>query len=155
MKTLIAIPLLFAACACARADEAADRAAIGRVVAALNAIESGKEGKREAASLFTANAENELPQLLNPALRQPWSETTKPALALRSVRFVAPDVALAEADYTQIGSTIVRRVPVLLVMKKEGAEWRIASLRLLHGGLGLRGVGLRPAMPAFVPAFLR
>jgi hypothetical protein len=39
---------------------------------------------------------------------------------------------LVDAANTQYGAVIpARRIPVLLVMKKEGAEWRIASLRVM------------------------
>jgi hypothetical protein len=42
------------------------------------------------------------------------------------------DVALVDAANTQCGSIVlVRRVPVLLVMRRETGGWRIASLRLL------------------------
>jgi hypothetical protein len=124
MKTLLCIPLLL--CASAWADEAADRAAIGRLVAALNT-------SQDTSSLFIPGAENEMPRIADPEPRQPWSETTKPALVLGSVRFITPDVALADAVYGQYGSTIIRRYPLLLVVKREGQEWRIASLRLLRG----------------------
>jgi hypothetical protein len=41
-------------------------------------------------------------------------------------------VALVDAANTHFGSTILAlRIPVLFVMKKEGAVWRISSLRVL------------------------
>jgi len=51
---------------------------------------------------------------------------------IHSIRFVTPDAAIVDAANTQYGSTIlVWRIPVLLVMKKTGTDWRIASLRVL------------------------
>jgi hypothetical protein len=53
-------------------------------------------------------------------------------MVIQSIRFIAPEVALVDAANTQYGAVIpARRIPVLLVMKKEGAEWRIASLRVM------------------------
>ncbi len=55
-----------------------------------------------------------------------------PRIVIQSVRFITPEIALVDAANTQYGSTIlVRRVPVLFVMKKEARDWRIASLRVL------------------------
>jgi hypothetical protein len=133
MKALVCIPLLFAAHAWA--DQAADRAAIERVVGVLN---SSRPGEMPDSSLFTADADNQLDRLadlnrrLFQASKEPWSEATAPRMAIQSIRFVTPDVALVDAADTQYGSVILaRRIPVLLVMKKEGADWRIASLRVL------------------------
>jgi hypothetical protein len=89
-------------------------------------------------TLFTADAENELNRLasldrwLIERSKEPWSEVTTPRLVIQSVRFVTPDAALVDAANTLFGSTILaRRIPVLVVMKKEGAGWRISSLRVL------------------------
>jgi len=57
---------------------------------------------------------------MNPE-RNPWSEMAPPKLALQSLRFITRDVALADAEFAQYGSTLVRRAAVLLVMKREDA----------------------------------
>ncbi|MGA3096435.1 MAG: hypothetical protein ABSF25_08285 [Bryobacteraceae bacterium] len=136
MKALLCIPLLLAAHAWA-ADADADRAAIERVVGALNSAQS-RPGARPDSSLFTADADNQLDRLenlnrrLSQASKEPWSETTTPKMVIQSIRFITPEVALVDAANTQYGAVIpARRIPVLLVMKKEGAEWRIASLRVM------------------------
>jgi uncharacterized MnhB-related membrane protein len=60
------------------------------------------------------------------------SEVTSARIVIRSIRFVAPDVAMVDCTNTQYGSMITTQVtPVLLVMKKDRAEWKIASVRLL------------------------
>jgi len=138
MKTIICISLVFAALSWA--DEAADRAAIERVVGALNTDRTGA-GQGRIASLFTtdnSDADKELDRLatldrqLLRASEKPWSEVTTPRLVIQSIRFITPEVALVDAGNTQYGSMIlVRRVPVLLVMRKEAKAWRIASLRVL------------------------
>jgi len=135
MKTILCISLVFAAIAWA--DEATDRAAIEGVIGTLNADKTGADQKR-IASLFTIDADNELDRLENLDRRllqpsdKPWSEVTTPRFVIQSIRFITAEVALADAANTQYGSTIlVRRVPVLFVMKKQAGEWRIASLRVL------------------------
>ena len=116
----------------ALADERTDRTAIQALVEALNA-----DSKTPPSSLFTADADNrlaslaDLDRMLLPA-NTPWSEVTKPRIMLQSIRFVTPDVALVDAANTQFGSAIlVRRVPVLLIVTREAAGWRIASLRVM------------------------
>jgi hypothetical protein len=114
------------------ADERADRNAIQAVVEALNTNE-----KMATPSLFTADADSQLARLsdldrmLLPA-NSPWSEVTKPRIMLQGTRFISPDVALVDAANTQFGSTIlVRRVPILLVMRRVAMGWQIASLRVM------------------------
>jgi hypothetical protein len=100
METLVLLSILLAGLG--PIGEAANRAAIARVIDALNR---------------------------NSPAGQVWSETTAPSLAIRSVRFPTPDAALVEAVSTQYGSMILlRRSLVTIVMKRVGADWKIASL---------------------------
>jgi len=104
MKTIICISLLSATLGWA--DETADRSAIERVIADLNARQTGPAEKR-ITRLFTAGAENELDRLSNldrhllRAADKPWSEVTTPRIVIQSVRFVTPEVALVKALNTQ------------------------------------------------------
>lgn len=60
-----------------------------------------------------------------------WSEVTAPLIEIKSVRFLAPDLAFVEATQTQYGSLILKQsVSVTLLMELEGDEWRILSMRL-------------------------
>ncbi len=60
-----------------------------------------------------------------------WSEVTPPIIGNEFVRFVSSDVALVDATQTQYGSLILKQsVPVTLLMKLDGHEWRIVSLWL-------------------------
>jgi len=119
--------------------ETPGRAGIEKVIAALN--EPGNwTGARPSFHLVTSDADLEFDRLSNVVhqmlelSKKPWSEVTTPRFAVRSIRFVTPDVAVADAAVTQYGSVIlVRRVPVLFVMKKEGTHWRIDCLRVLIG----------------------
>jgi hypothetical protein len=117
------------------AEHAADRTAIETVI---NALKTAKP----VSVLFTADADSDLAQLnaaqsaMTEAARQPWSEAMPPKLVIDSIRFVTADgvnvnVAIVNAENRQITSTMVRRTPVLLVMRREGSSWKIASLRML------------------------
>jgi hypothetical protein len=62
----------------------------------------------------------------------PPMEMTNPRIVSRSVRFVTPDVALADgARVYDAGDNSPQTTPLVFVMKKEGDEWKIASLRVL------------------------
>jgi hypothetical protein len=134
MRGIICASLVFAALAWA--DEPVDRVAIQRVVDGLNRDDPA-QGQKRIAGLFTDDADNQLNRLSDLDRRllpsnEPWSEATTPRIVVQSIRFITPDVALVDAANTQYGSMIlVRRVPVLLVMRREARGWRIASLRVM------------------------
>jgi hypothetical protein len=128
MKILIAAALLCTGIA--SAEGPADRTAIETVINSLKTA-------APVSTLFTADADSDLAQLkavdsaMADSAKQPWSEKMTPRLLIDSVRFLTPDIALVQAAETQIGSVMVRRVPVQFVMKKETGGWKIASLKLL------------------------
>jgi hypothetical protein len=129
--------VICAALALAALGQPADRAAIEQAVRALNAAGTGAERER-IANLFTADAGDGLDRLLewnrrlHLAARRPMSEVTAPMVVIRSVQFITPEVALVDAASTQYGSaTPALRLPLLVVMRKETAGWRIAALRVL------------------------
>jgi hypothetical protein len=116
--------------ALAFADVPADHTAIEQVVHSLSTA-------NPVSVLFTADADSQLDRLTQPP-SEPWSEVFhatngRPFIAVQSIRFLTPEIALVDAVSTQIGSTAFRRVPVWLVMKKEATGWKIASLRLPAG----------------------
>jgi hypothetical protein len=115
-------------------SEREDRADIERVVRILD---DGLTTAAQKRALFTTDAQNQFDRLAefdHRMIGEPharWSETT-PGIAIQSIRFITPDVALVDATNTRYGSVIfVRRVPVLIVIKKEKQDWRIAALRVL------------------------
>lgn len=134
MKPILCLSLVFAAGLWA--DEASDQAAIHQVLASLNDPPDAP-GAMPPASFFTADADSsDRDRLANLKRRfawnpkQPWSEVTAPQFTAQSIRFVTADVALVDAAVSQYGSTIgVRRVPVLLLMRRDGVEWKIAAVR--------------------------
>lgn len=58
-------------------------------------------------------------------------EITNPRIESRTIRFITPDVALADAISIYEGGT-VEMTRLLFVMKKVGDGWKIASLRALR-----------------------
>ena len=118
----------------------ADRSAIQRVVSALNDIQNGQSTK-PVSDLLTADADSrELDRLLIRGSRTPLSELAPPGLAASSIRFITPEVALADVVNTQAGSVSFRRLAGMLVMRKDKGDWRIAAVRVLTLSLiGLTG----------------
>ena len=119
------------------ADDATDRTAIESRVRALNQART----EQAVARLFVAGAENDLDRISEWDPRpwsEQWPERTAPMIVVQTIRFVTPDVALVEAARTSYGSVFaVTRVPLFLVMKRDGGEWRIAALRVLQQGAPL------------------
>jgi hypothetical protein len=111
---------------CAWADDTTDREAIERLIAALN------NHSKPLSDLFTADAPESEQSVLS-AHEEPLSEITSPRITIRSIRLITSQVALVECTNTQYGSMIMARTTsMLLVMKKDGAQWRIASVRALR-----------------------
>lgn len=122
------------------ADEVSDRAAIALVIDALN-------DPAQRAGLFTQDADcpvdfdrlvdlhrNHCP---SPAVLirrdEKWSELTVPRVVSHAVRFVTPDVALVDGASIIRGAVSLKRcVPLLFVMRKERAEWRIRAVRVVE-----------------------
>jgi hypothetical protein len=132
MKLLVSVAMLLFA-SLALADSDADRTAIESIITTLN------DHAAPASTLFTTDGADsaelgrlaDLDRMLSHS-EEPLSEVTAPRIMVRSIRFITPDVALVDGINAQYGSVILRKsVPVLLVMKKEGSNWRIASFRTI------------------------
>ena len=120
MRQILCLSILVATCAWA--DDATDRAAIERVIAAVN------NHSQPLTDVFTADAPENERSLLSPN-EQPWSEVTSPRITTRSIRLITPRFALVECTSTQYGSVlVVQTTSMLLVMKKDAEQWRIASV---------------------------
>ena len=167
MKPVFLVAFLVAASAWA--DETANRASIGRAIAALN-----DPAQRAAVFAKGVDSEEEFRRLLNtlpvpfrttydavsppspgrPVVvisHDPWGEATiavgplpkaEPVrLTFESgpIRFLTPDVAVVEGAVHAVAnppnSAVSPRphitLPVFCVMLREGADWKIGSLRLL------------------------
>jgi len=141
MKSIVLASVLFAGAVWA-ADEVADRAAIENTIGMFSIMPAR-------ASWFTPDFDqDELKRFGNtPApdgggipiavqgvpgtvviSKQPMGEAnwfpagTHGAVTIKKIRLLTPDVAMVDA--TEKG-------PLLIVMKKVGTEWKIASLRIL------------------------
>jgi hypothetical protein len=131
------------------AAESEDRTAIRTVVSALNALRDTPETTR-AAALFASREAAEDWQCFAALERRllpragPFPETTRPHLAVRSIRFVTPDAAAVFAASSQFGSTLpVRRLAALIVMRKGLSGWQVAALRVT--------AACAPSIPAVCP----
>jgi hypothetical protein len=155
MKALLCLPLLFAACACA--DETADRALIEQTIAALNrlpqrsdiftadadgiaALEQIRKGKRMVYRMSSQPGVADKPTVT--ISHEPWGEATinfpgmamppvellSPRIVSRGVRFVTPEVALVDGtcEYREENAPAA---PLFFVLRKEGADWKIAAVR--------------------------
>ncbi len=136
MKSILLIATL-AFAQLALADEAADRAAIDKLIATLNDRTASR------AELYTSDSGDSrklLEQIANPPTA-PMSERTQPFLVLNAVRFITPEVALVDATSAQYGSLYTRRIPVLLILRKSQA-WQIAVVRIVPNVMVLPGMNL-------------
>ena len=114
-------------------DEAAVREVVRRYV---NARELKDPAAIEA--LFTADADQHttsgewrrgraqiVPGTLGSSTRNPGTRT----ITIQAVRFIAPDVAIADGPYDIAGAGGTRRMWATLVLKREAGAWRIAAIR--------------------------
>jgi ketosteroid isomerase-like protein len=119
------------------ADEAADRIAISKVMAALSEAQRSGNTKALAALFASDAAKTELDRLsemdggMLEASKRPWSEVTLPRIVIKSIHFATPDVAVVDASNRQHGSVLERSIPVLFIMKRQGEVWKIDSLRVV------------------------
>ena len=114
-------------------DEAAVRELVRRYV---NARELKDPAAIEA--LFTADADQHttsgewrrgraqiVPGTLESSKRNPGTRN----ITIQAVRFIAPDVAIADGPYEITGAGGTRRMWATLVLKREAGGWRIAAIR--------------------------
>jgi hypothetical protein len=58
-------------------------------------------------------------------------EFLNPRITCGAIRFITPDVALADGTWKHEDGPATQTIPLLFVMKNEAGAWKIASLRLL------------------------
>ena len=117
----------------ASTDEPAVREVVRRYV---NARELKDPAAIEA--LFTADADQHttsgewrrgrahiVPGTLESSKRNPGTRN----ITVQAVRFITPDVAIADGPYEITGATGTRRMWATLVLKREAGGWRIAAIR--------------------------
>lgn len=155
-RLLFCLPLLLTSYALA--DEPGDRAAIVQTVTALNEFPHPSTLFTDDASSDLDRLPNVRPLAFRvmsrpaqPALHpphvtishEPWGEASigiplpqmeilNPRITVNSIRFLTPEIALVDGNWTyhkDIADT--QTIPLLFIMKKETDSWKIASLRLL------------------------
>ena len=128
---LITAPALGAQTPASKTDEAAIRALVDRYV---NARDARDEKAIEA--LFTSDADQYTTagewRRGRPAVVTGTAESTKQnpgdrSIDVQALRFVSPDVAMADGWYNIAGSTQKRWTT--MVFKREAGTWRIAAIR--------------------------
>lgn len=122
----------------------ADVEAVHSVVSRLSKALANQDAKG-LTRLFSRDAEVRLgsqivadgPAGLLKAFEQPpFSETTPFHVVRKSVRILAPGLAIVYGELVQYGAVIVRRaLPVQLVLRQTDSEWRIVSFWLPNPGL--------------------
>jgi uncharacterized protein (TIGR02246 family) len=151
LRTIIALAATAGAISTALAqepDRPAEVARIRSVIAELNKARKTpipkafsqlfvRDGTLRIGNEIVANGRDAIEKSLkNPSA---WTEITAPNIENESVRFVSSDVALVDATQTRYGSVILKQsLPVTLLLKLEGNEWRIVSL-WLHPGADIPG----------------
>ena len=137
MKAMLCLPLLFATGL--YAGESQDRAAIGRVMDSLN--EPAQRGRAFAADADSTLDFGSLVRLhrripcvacVAVGMDEPWTELTVPRVVCENIRFITPDVALVDgASIIRGAVSLLPRVPLLFLLKKSGADWKITAARVL------------------------
>jgi len=122
------------------ADEAQERAAIDKVIAALNDpvqrtrllaadVDSGVDFDR----LIDLHRRKPPYPGFVIGTHEPWTELTVPRVESGHIRFITADIAIVDgASIIRGAVTLAPSVPLLFVMKKAGAEWRITTIRALR-----------------------
>jgi hypothetical protein len=131
------------------ADEAGDRAVINKVIAAVN-------DPAQRPGLFTKGVDSDVDfdrlvdlhtecpsssgamrgtqRAFSIGMDETWRVLTVPRVVIGSVRFMKRDAAIVDGASTIRGATtLAESVPLLFVLKKKGAEWRISAVRASGG----------------------
>lgn len=129
---LLAVPAAWAQAPAPRsADETAVRTVIENYV---NARDARDPSAIEA--LFTADVDQDTTagewRRGRPRVVTGTAESTKQnpgdrSIDIASVRFITPDVAIADGNYNIVGSTVRRWTTI--VLKREAGGWRISAIR--------------------------
>ena len=117
------------------ADEAKVRDVVARYVAARE-----QSDEKAIAALFTSDADQLVssgewrkgrPEVVRGTLASSQSTGGKRTIAIESVRFLSPDIALADGRYDIAGmnSGATRRMWTTLILKRTEQGWRIAAIR--------------------------
>jgi|SRR5580658_1259847 hypothetical protein len=120
------------------ADEDQERAAIDKVIVALNDpvqrtgllardVDSGVDFDR----LIDLHRKDSWSAGTVIGMHEPWTELTVPRVVSGRIRFLTSDAAMVYGASVVRGAvTLVPRVPLLFVMKRRGTDWRVSAVRV-------------------------
>jgi uncharacterized protein (TIGR02246 family) len=114
-------------------DEAAVREVVRRYVnarelkdpAAIEALFTGDADQHTTSGEWRRGRAAIVPGTLESSKRNPGNRS----ITVQTVRFIAPDVAIADGPYDITGAGGTRRMWATLVLKREPGGWRIAAIR--------------------------
>jgi uncharacterized protein (TIGR02246 family) len=114
-------------------DEAAVRDVVRRYVnarelkdpAAIEALFTADADQRTTSGEWRRGRAQIVPGTLESSKRNPGTRN----ITIQAVRFLAPDVAIADGPYEIAGAAGTRRMWATLVLKREAGGWRIAAIR--------------------------
>jgi uncharacterized protein (TIGR02246 family) len=141
--------------AAAQADRAADEAAIRGVIKAFIDTREANDAAALAALLTadvdqrqtSGNTRRGRDAVVSGSLATQQSTGGKRTITVESLRFIGPDVALADGRYDSIGRAdgSDRHMLTAMVLKREGGAWKIAAIR------NMLPTTEAPAAPAAAP----
>ena len=125
-----------------KADEVTDRAAIGAVIEAVNnplqrtrLFTKDLDSKVNFDSLIDMHLDSSARVPVPVGTPEPWRNLTAPHIVSGAMRFITPDVAMVDgASIVRGAVTFADAVPLLFVLKKEQAGWRINAVRRIWSG---------------------
>jgi uncharacterized protein (TIGR02246 family) len=137
LRLLILSIVLVSAHVEAQQAPAADEAAVRDVVRRYEAARDAKDAKAIEA-LFTADADQHTTsaewrrgrgQVVTGSLGSSKQNPGDRTITVQSVRFITPDVAIADGPYDIATGGTVRHMWTTIIVKREAGVWKIAAIR--------------------------
>jgi uncharacterized protein (TIGR02246 family) len=139
LRALCTIVLLAAAPAPAQTDRAADEAAIKQVIQAFIDTRERNDAAGLAALLTedvdqrqtSGNVRSGRDAVVSGTLETQQSTGGRRTISVDALRFVGPDVAIADGRYDSLGRSdgTDQRMLTSMVLRREGGDWKIAAIR--------------------------
>ena len=133
------LSLAFAMSAAAQGDRAADEAAIRAVIQAFLDTREKNDAAGLAALLTpdvdqrqtSGNMRSGRDAVVTGSLSTQQSTGGRRTISVDSLRFVGPDVAIADGRYDSLGRTdgTDQRMLTSMVLRRDGGAWKIAAIR--------------------------
>jgi uncharacterized protein (TIGR02246 family) len=138
-KSLAILAVLATATAWPQADRAADETAIRAVIQAFLDTRE-KNDAAGLAALMTADVDQRQTSgnlrsgrdaVVSGSLTTQQSTGGRRTISVDSLRFIGPDVAIADGRYDSVGRAdgTDRRMLTTMVLRREGGAWKIAAIR--------------------------